>query len=301
MSAGPRERALQVLRPVIDRAGSAYLAGTTRPDAVQVARRLTDVGFRVTVGYWNDASDPVARVAEESAACLADLADLADGTAQVAVKAPALHLDAAVVAELAATAAVQGVGLLFDAHAPGEADATLELAAAARARGARTGIAVPVRWARSLVDVRGASGLGVRLVKGQWPDDAPGGIPSTAGDAALRAAFLSVLAQCSGPVSVATHDPVLAAAAVQQARAAGQECELELLLGLPARRLLDTARRDDVPVRFYVPYGRPGIGYPLSSTLRRPRLAASLATAVVRGRANRPARLAEALAARPTS
>lgn len=294
----PRDAALSLLAPVFDRAGHAYLAGRDRDDALQVARRLLDGGHGVTVGYWNDGDDPAEQVAAESAACVAALAG--DPRAQVAVKAPALDFDPDRVRRLAAAAAAADVALLFDAHAPDQADATIALAEAARTAGARSGIAVATRWQRSAADARAATqaGLSVRLVKGQWKDDVPGGIPGIAGDRQLRGAFLGVLDQVdrpARPVTIATHDVVLFAAAVRRAREAGLPCELELLLGLPARRLLALARREQVPVRFYVPYGHPSLSYSLSSTVRRPRLAVSLAQGVLLGTANRPVRLREAL------
>jgi len=300
---GPRDLALAVLGPVIGRAGSAYLAGRSRADAVRVARQLLAAGHEVTIGYWNEPTDAVPVVAAESLACIADLAG-AGGRAQVALKAPALGFDEAAVQEIARAAAAAQVGLLFDAHAPDQATGTLALALAAHRLGARSGIAVATRWRRSAADAQtaAAAGLSTRLVKGQWADDEPGGIPGLAGDRQLRAAFLDLLAAIpagSPPVAIATHDAALFAAAVGAARAVGREVQLELLLGLPARRVLAVARRERVPVRCYVPYGHPSLSYSLSSTLRRPRLAANLAQGVALGAANRALRLREALDAAP--
>ena len=70
--------------------------------------------------------------------------------------------------------------------------------------------------------------------------------------------------------------------------------ELELLLGMPADALLAIAREAELPVRFYVAFGHPSLSYSLSSVLRRPRLAASLASGVLFGAANQRRRLAAA-------
>jgi hypothetical protein len=71
------------------------------------------------------------------------------------------------------------------------------------------------------------------------------------------------LAGRAGQVAVATHDPVLAAEALGRLVAAGTPCELELLYGLAAGPVLAATRELGVPVRYYVPWGRGSLTFPL--------------------------------------
>jgi proline dehydrogenase len=294
-----RRVALTLLAPVLRRAGKAYLAGPTRRDAVELAERLLAGGFAVTVAYWNAPEDSRATVEAELLACIGELAGLPRHP-QVAVKAPTLGFDAEAVARLAAAARAAGVGLVLDSHAPADADATLQLARVGHEVGASMGAAVPARWARSRADGMAllADGLSVRLIKGQWADDRPG--VGRQGEEAMRRAYADVVEALASPaVTIATHDATLLAELLGQASWTGEADgpELELLLGLPAAPMLRLAAARQMPVRFYLAYGSPGLAFKLSSVLRRPRLAVTLAQGVLLGARNRGWREREALQA----
>jgi proline dehydrogenase len=110
-------------------------------------------------------------------------------------------------------------------------------------------------------------GLRVRVVKGQWAD------PEAAVDP--HSGFLDVIRALAGgtaPVAVATHEPVLAAAAIRKLQTAATPCELELLYGLPSRAVLKVARDLAVPVRYYLPYGHAWLPYALRQARRDPRI-----------------------------
>lgn len=293
-----RERVRRVLAPVISRAGSAFLAGRSRADAVAAARELADLGYGVSLAYWNGPGDSAADVERELLGCIADLAGR-PGSPQVAVKAPTFGFDPAVVGRLAAAARQAGVALVFDAHAPEDADRTLALAAIARKAGAEAGVALPARWRRSRTDAEAAvaAGLGIRLVKGQWPEE--GGL-ADAGEESLRASardLLGALAGQQASVALATHDADLLAELIDRGPGRGER-SVELLLGLPAARPLQVAARRGLPVRFYIAYGSPSLAFRISSVVGRPRLAVTLAEGFLRGAANGRRRLEEALAAR---
>jgi proline dehydrogenase len=102
-------------------------------------------------------------------------------------------------------------------------------------------------------------GLTVRVVKGQWVDrEVPERDP--------RAGFLEVIDGLAGKakgVAVATHDPQLARESILRLQASSTPCELELLFGLPVRRVLPVAAELGVPVRYYVPYGSAWLPYAL--------------------------------------
>jgi len=300
-----RRIALWLLAPFLRRAGKAYLAGPGRRDAMKLAERLLACGFAVTVAYWNEPTDSRAVVEAELRACIGELAGLPRHP-QVAVKAPTLGFDPEAVTRLAVAARDAGVGLVLDAHAPADADATLRLARLGREVGASMGAAVPARWARSQADGRAllADGLSVRLIKGQWADDPPGAVGQ--GEEAMRRAYADMVEALASPaVTIATHDATLLARLLD--RVPGKDAkdgsdvtdlpELELLLGLPAAPLLHLAAARRMPVRFYLAYGTPGLAFTLSSVLRRPRLAVTLAQGVLLGARNRAWREREALQA----
>ena len=283
-----RSTGLQALSPLYRRAGSAYLVGRDRADAIALAERLVAAGNDVTLGYWPLKGEPLDSVTAEELETIEALA--AHGSrATVALKMPNLCFDPTAVKRLAVRAAETGVRLAFDAHAPGDAERTLELARAARAVGADTGVVLPCRWARSLSDAvrAGEDGLWVRLVKGQWPDDVAGGGPRS--EAALRSSFLAVLDRLIAhgvPVSVATHDAVLLQRALDRMAAAGVAGEAELLLGLPVGRALAVVGRRAGHVRYYIGFGHPGLPYPFASILQRPRLAWNLTLGLLLGSRN---------------
>jgi hypothetical protein len=288
----------RLLAPVLRRAGRAYLAGPERSSALAVAGRLLALGSMVSIGYWNAPVEPPAAVLGENLAALDALAAWGH-RARLALKVPALGRDRGAVQELAGRAAASGVRLDFDAHAPGDADVTLELAGVARAQGARVAVALPARWSRSLDDVaRAADGdLAVRVVKGQWPQDTGRRL---VGDRELRDDVLRLLdrtVDAGVPVALATHDPALLARALGRV----PDPVVELLPGLPLRRPLAVSARAGARVDFYVPYGHPSLGYPVSSVLRRPRLAAAFGQGLLRGARNQPIQLADADARSPRS
>jgi proline dehydrogenase len=281
---------MRVLTPVYERAGCAYLTGTERSSALTLAERLLAEGSPVTLGYWPRKDETVARVTEEEQATIEALGDLGQGDkTAVSLKVARLGFDANVVRQLARQAVQRQIGLVFDAHSPAEADQTLELAKIARSKGASTGIVLPARWKRSAGDALTASeyGLWVRVVKGQWPDDAPGSTVSS--EAALRTSFIALVNRLLGlgvRTAIATHDVVLLEQALTRIAAASAHSEVELLLGLPVRRPLETAQRAGAATRFYVSFGYPGLPYPFRAILRRPRLAWLLTQGIVLGSRN---------------
>lgn len=282
---------MTALGPIYERAGSAYLVGQDKASALAVAKRLLAAGSAATLGYWPGQGEPAVQVAAEGRAALRALSELGDvgDRADISLKAARIGFDADVVRQLAKLAREQNTRLVFDAHSPSEADRTLELARVARSEGASTGVALPARWERSFDDAVMAAeyGLSVRVVKGQWRDDVPGGKTDT--EAALRSCYLRLLeklAELHVRASVATHDVVLLKKALACPNAAGAQREVELLLGLPVRRPLEMARHAGAATRFYVGFGYPGLPYPFRAILLRPRLAVLLAQGIVLGGRN---------------
>lgn len=286
----------ELLRPLVRRAGDAFLFGHDRTEALRLARRLQDQGTAVTIAYWDGVEDTPGSIERELHTCLEELGAVSSG-ARLSVKVPPLHFDPGTLCRLARTAQATGVGMTLDAHAPDQADATLRLAREALAEGADTGVAVPARWARSHGDARAAldDGLRVRVVKGQWRDTEDTR-PVTEGR--LRSDFVELvrsLEPTDDRVSVATHDAALVRRLAQVLSPRQGPIPLELLVGLPAAGVLRTARATGAPLRCYIPYGHPSIGFDLHELARRPRLGTVLARSIVRGRSNRGVRERELL------
>jgi len=237
------------------------------PDAAwagRQARRWQARGWATSFGWFPGAEDADGVLA----ANLALIAAIAGQDAVLAVKAPMLGLSTARVEHLARVAAEARVGLVFDAHAPHLADATLDLARGAAMFNPSVGCALPARWRRSVADAEALRDepLTLRIVKGEWAD--PADDPADKGAAYLD--VVRVLAGRQAPVAVATHDPLLAAQALDLLIAAGTPCLLEQLRGLPRRRTAAAAR--GVPLRLYLPTGPGWWAYAIDKALARPYL-----------------------------
>ena len=262
----------RIARRITARAGRAHLAGADVTDAVRIARRLAERGFGATVGYWNADSDAPADVAD---ACLRALEALAHEQfdAHLAVKPTALRFSSALFDRIVSRGGELGVPVQLDSMGPEAARPTWDLLDAFARPG--LGCTLPGRWRRSLADADRAVALGlrVRVVKGQWPDPTdPKRDP--------RAAVLGVVDRLAGRavhVAIATHDRGLAARALDRLRGAGTPHELELMLGLPRRRMPETR------TRVYVPFGHPSLPYAPNAALREPRVAFWLSHDLVRG------------------
>ena len=269
-----RQIAGRALRLVLTIAGRAYVPGHRLEDALRIARRLAAKNIGCTLGYfynWLEPSqrEPVQQIAEISRQIIASVAAL-NPKGYLSIKAPAFNYQPGVIGELAEVSKQDGVLMHFDSHEPATADATLACVQHAVACGADVGLTIPGRWRRSVADADWACELGarVRVVKGEWadPDD-----PALD----LRQGFLRVIEQLAGKateVAVASHDPWLVRESLLRLRAAGTRCEIELLNGLPKRRLLALAKEFKVPVRVYIPFGIAWRPYALSKVANNPRM-----------------------------
>jgi len=259
-----------VAEPMLRRASRAYVAGPELADAMRACRRFAGQSCSATVCFWDGAEDSPSETAGKYLATIDRVAgEKLD--CYVSVKAPPLEFSSALFGRIFDRARERKVGIHFDSLWPESADPTFALIRELLPRHASVGCTLPGRWRRSISDADEAVelGLNVRVVKGQWVDpDEPGIDP--------RAGFLDVVGRLAGrckQVRVATHNPVLARAALARLRESGTPCELELLFGLPARRALAVAADMSVPVRFYVPYGHAWLPYALRQATKNPRIA----------------------------
>jgi proline dehydrogenase len=240
------------VRPLRRRRVSAYRAGPGLDEALDVCRRLAADGLASTIGYGAPAQASPRSVAD---AYLAAFARLSSETfdCYASLKLSAIGYDASLLAELEAAAARAERRLHLDALAPETAEPTWRLLENLPG-GARVSTTLPARWRRSVDDAARAArrGLPVRIVKGQWPDSGAAAVDRPA------EGFLRIVDRLAGHrhgVAVATHDSRLLAQSLRRLRESGTPCEAELFYGLPFRAPALCARRAEVPLRIYVPYG----------------------------------------------
>lgn len=269
-------------RVLTRRAVRRYGPGPRLEDAVEATYRICDHGLDAVIAYW-DPPGVVPRDATAHALAALDAApDLGDRV-QVAVKAPAFGAPweaRSLLTEVADAARERGRRLHFDALDLPTATPTLRLLRHLSRSGADVGFTLPGSWRRSLADaeVGVELGLGLRLVRGQWPE-----LDRDAETATLHA-LARALAGQARHVAVASHDPDLVAATLPVLLEAGTPCELQLLYGLPGRRVLDVARDLGVPARVYVPWGHLDLPYDPSKARTTVQVAWWLARDALRSR-----------------
>ena len=269
-------RVSAAILPIVRKVARPYAGGETVDEAMCVADHLAKEGTSTTLGFWDTGRDNGRQVADIYLNTIERLsAHKLDS--YVSLKPPALRFASELAGEIAGAAAMHDVRLHCDSHGTEVADnsnAMLQVMAA-RLGGQRLGTTLPGRWPRSLRDAEWAveRALNVRVVKGQWPDPAD---PKRD----LSAGFLEVIGRLAGRarhVAVATHDFPLASEAIRRLRAAGTPCEIELLLGMPARPLIRWAKQNGVKVRIYVPFGSGFIPNAIGVLKRNPRLMVAVA------------------------
>ncbi len=284
--------------PLARHAARAYVAGPALADALEACRRVARHGFAGTICFWNPDGQEPRRIAGAYLGVLDALGREALDC-YLSVKAPPLGFSRELSTEVLERARQGGVTVHFDSFGPETVEPTFTLIEEGLARHPRLGCTLPGRWRRSLHDAARAAelGLGLRVVKGQFPGAGPAELDP-------RTGFLAVVDRLAGRarfVAVATHDAALARAALGRLLGAGTPCELELLFGLPLRHAARVAREAGVGVRLYVPYGQAWLPYRLSEARHNPRLLWWVARDLLGGSALNLARPWAALASAPAA
>ena len=273
----------KILHKLIYRAARSYVAGTELSDAIDYARTVERDGMSSTIAYWNDLGEDPMNVCTAYLSAIDGAADAGTKT-YVSIKAPALSMSQTFIDALAKRCLDRSIGLHFDSLSLEHQAPTFGLIERLASWGVRLGCTLPGRFAQSLNDAERAfvQRLRVRVVKGQWEDPQLTIEP--------RRGFMAVIDRLAGRavhVAVATHEPGLAEEALARLAARGTPAELELLLGLPVQGARDVARRLNVPVRIYIPYGHAWLPYALSSAFKNPRILRWILEDAVRGRTQR--------------
>jgi proline dehydrogenase len=257
------------LHLALQAAGRVYVPGQQLGDALSIAHKLSDSGIATTLGYFHGMHDSPERIAGISRDIIQAVAEL-QPRGYLSIKAPALNYDMALIGGLLQATSERGLLAHFDSHEHYTAEQTLACVRQAASLGSPVGLTIPGRWQRSPDDADEVSELGVRVrvVKGEWGDP-------TAPHLDPRQGYLNVVDRLAGKarqVAIATHDPWLARESLSRLQAAGTDCELELLNGLPRREMLALAREFKVAVRVYIPFGIAWRPYALSKAAQNPRI-----------------------------
>jgi proline dehydrogenase len=263
-----------ILRPLahrlIAKASRGYVSGETLKDALSTSEQLLGRGYLATLAYWNYRGEAPADVISTYLATIEEVGKTPEQY-YLSIKALAFDFDKVLYKTLLNRAREVKVALHFDALSHDTADETFSLISKHTPPPYNDiGCTLPGRWKRSLADAEWATSLGVvvRVVKGQWPDpDNPDSDPGKG--------FLAVVRELAGKAPrarIATHDPELAEQAISILQKANTSCELELLYGLPVRKVLPIAKKMNVPTRLYIPYGYGWIPYTLDKVRSNPKV-----------------------------
>jgi proline dehydrogenase len=261
-----------LVRPLIDnlfrKLSRNLFSGSTIEDALQLGVHIAQRGYKPIFGYW-DAGDEIAEDVISSYKLALEKLSECGMEGYVSIKSWAFNNDKQLFEDLLKESRRMGVPLHFDSKDTENTDAMFKmLSDCTFSASDDIGCTLPGRWERSLRDAKLAMelGLNIRVVKGGWPDpDNPIKDP--------RAGFMDVvaiLAGCTNQVRIATHDHILAEESLKLLRKHNTPCELELLYGLPVKRVLPVAEKWKVPVGVYVPYGFGWLTFCLSSICKNP-------------------------------
>lgn len=257
------------LHIALQAAGRVYVPGKDLSDALSIAHQLSASGIATTLGYFHAMQDSPQKIAGISRDIVDAVAEL-QPRGYISIKAPALNYDMELIGGLVRATTERGLLAHFDSHEHYTAEPTLACVRQAASLGSAIGLTIPGRWQRSPDDADevGELGVRVRVVKGEWGDP-------TAPHLDPRQGYLNVVDRLAGKarqVAIATHDPWLAGEALRRLQAAGTDCEIELLNGLPRRDMLDLAGEFKVPVRIYIPFGIAWRPYAISKAAQNPRI-----------------------------
>jgi proline dehydrogenase len=262
--AGPVEKMFTTTRPgraLADR----FVAGETLDDAVEVARRLNEDGYMVSLDLLGEEVHDRESAATATGEYLAGLDRIAAEhlDANISIKPTQLGLAideglaAESVARLGARAADVGTTVTIDMEDSRYTEATVRLFERAQAETGNFGIALQAYMRRTPADLERLAPLGghIRLCKGAYVEDEDVAITSkSAVDAAYAEQLRSLMSIEATRPAIATHDESLLDLARRLAPARSAPFEFQMLFGVRTdlqRMLVGEGH----PLRIYLPFG----------------------------------------------
>ncbi|RZL78455.1 MAG: proline dehydrogenase [Rhodococcus sp. (in: high G+C Gram-positive bacteria)] len=281
---------IPVTRNLVDR----FVAGGTEDDAVSATTSILGSGRYISIDYLGEDTTDLAQAnstVSHYLTLLSSLAQLApasdtDGrprSIEVSLKLSALGQflprDGHNVAlenahKICAAAEEAGVWVTVDAEDHTTTDSTLSIVRELRQDFPSLGTVLQAYLKRTEADCKELSGPGsrIRLCKGAYKEPAS---VAFQGKEAVDEAYLRclrILMNGQGYPMVASHDPVMVDAAVQQAKATGRtadEFEIQMLYGIRDTEQLRLVGEQQ-HVRVYLPYGDQWYGYFMRRLAERP-------------------------------
>ncbi|MFK5955242.1 MAG: proline dehydrogenase family protein [Planctomycetota bacterium] len=265
-----------------------YIAGELREDALRRGAQLAAAGYRVTYDQLGEAVSDQKEVNAAMKENLALLQDLADEQQElnISVKPTQMGLDLSEqvcidsVSAILEKAQSLNAFVRFEMEESDTVDGTLRVYEVLRQKfGATVGIVIQSMLLRTEEDaqrlVASDAPLNVRLVKGIYvePEEIAYQDGNEVNQAYLRT--LRILLEGGAFVGVASHDEVLIDGLKQLLKenpAWREQCEVQMLLGV-REELRQAVRKDELPVRVYVPYGEAWYLYVVRRLKKNPKLA----------------------------
>ncbi|MFW0785368.1 proline dehydrogenase family protein [Gordonia sp. CPCC 206044] len=276
---------LPITRRVVDR----FVAGETQADALAAVRDAVGTGLSVTVDHLGeDTTDEASAVAVVEAylslmEAMSALCGPEAGSLEVSIKltalGQALPRHGRKIAEenahiICAAAHAAGILVTVDAEDHATVAERLDIVASLRRDFDDVGTVLQAYLRRTEDDCRDAAAAGarIRLCKGAYaePMSVAFGERATIDEAYLRC--LRILMKGNGYPMVASHDPVMIAAAQELAverDRAWDSWEHQMLYGIRTdeqKRIAD----DGMRMRVYIPYGAEWYGYFVRRLAERP-------------------------------
>lgn len=289
-----------VPKPLVGRFSRPYIAGARRDQAVSLVRRLNESGMTATIDVLGEHITTLAEAEapRDGYLALLDAIHREGIRSNVSVKPTqfGLALDPETcfrnLRAVVARAAELGNFVRLDMEDTSCTDDTLRIYHRLRAEGLEnTGVVLQAMLRRTLADAEalGRVGARVRLCKGIYVE------PRTLAwrdREIVRKNYVLVLerlVEAGCHVGIATHDEVLVWEALRLVHLRGlppTAYEFQMLLGVE-EELRGILVRAGHPLRVYVPFGEDWHAYSVRRLRENPKLAGTVARAVLRGRRSR--------------
>lgn len=270
-----------------------FVAGDTLDSAVEVARRLNDEGFTVSLDLLGEEvydRPSVGAAVDEYVECLSRI-DSEELDANISIKPSQIGLaidetlaDAAI-SRLGVCAAEIGTTVTLDMEDSRYTEATVRLFEQGQSETGNFGVALQAYMRRTPKDLERLIPLGghIRLCKGAYVESEDVAITSKSGvDAAYARQLRTLMDAGSTTPAVATHDTNLLDLARDLAEERDEPFEFQMLYGVRSdlqRGLVDAG----FPVRVYVPFGSRWYPYLTRRLAERPSNAWFFAKALLSG------------------